>query len=137
MVVKDKIGRRRYIAFEIIAKRRVEKREITRLLNNINSKLELRKREACDNDKSPKVNTPASSQRQATSHNFNYNTVRLIKFDGARGVIYCTHYDKDATIESLTGDQKRIDGAILRLLGVSGTIRGATKKYLDKLDDYT
>lgn len=137
MVVKDKIGRRRYIAFEIITKRRVEKREIVRLLNNINSKLELRKREACDEDKTPKVNTPTSGQRQAKPYNFNYDTVRLIKFDGTRGLIYCKHYNKDVTIESLTGDQKRIDGAILRLLGVSGTIRNATKKYLDKLNDYT
>lgn len=121
MVVKDKIGRRRYIAFEIVTKRRVEKREIVRLLHDVNSKLQSRKH---------------GPQGSVASHNFNHDTVRLIKFDNAIGLIYCMHYDKDGVIELLTDYYKRIDGATLRILGISGTIRKATKKYLDKLNDY-
>jgi RNase P/RNase MRP subunit POP5 len=54
--------------------------------------------------------------------------LRLVKYDGTRGLVECAHVAKDATIAFLNG--LRIGGSGVRTTGTSGTIRKAQKKYL-------
>lgn len=92
MVVKDRVGRRRYVAFVVTPP--VEK---ARLLAALRS-------------------APGTDR------------LRLVEYDGGRGLVQCAHTEKEATIAFLNG--MRIGVARLRTTGTSGTIRKAREKFL-------
>ena len=54
--------------------------------------------------------------------------LRLVEYDGARGLVECAHVAKDATVAFL--NSLRIGGSGVRTTGTSGTIRKARQKYL-------
>ncbi len=62
------------------------------------------------------------------------NRLKLIGFDGRFGIIRCSHLKVEesraamATVYSICGVR-----AAVRVLGASGTIRGATEKYIPRL----
>jgi ribonuclease P/MRP protein subunit POP5 len=55
----------------------------------------------------------------------------LVGFEDPKGLVRCTHRQKDATIDALN-TMHLIAGTAVRVttLGTSGTIRAATRKYL-------
>ncbi len=54
--------------------------------------------------------------------------LRLVEYDGTRGLVRCAHTAKDATIAFLNA--LRIGRSEIRTTGTSGTIRKARAKYL-------
>ena len=54
--------------------------------------------------------------------------LRLVEYDGARGLVGCAHTDKDDAIAFLNG--VAIGQSRVRTTGTSGTIRKARRKYL-------
>ena len=59
----------------------------------------------------------------------------LVDFAGTLGLVRTTHLEKDAAIHALN-DIGAIGGETVRVttVGTSGTIRAATRKYLDRAD---
>lgn len=101
MVVKQKIGRKRYIAFELIAPRAIAKSEVIKLVRSELGKL--------TNDIKPWV----------------------VKYRKNKGLLRCTHTKKEAAIKLLTSIKKINQLELkIRALGTSGTIKRATRKYL-------
>ena len=92
MVVRDKVGRTRYVAFVVTPP--VDK---GRLLAALKS-------------------APVTGR------------LRLVQYDGGRGLVGCGHLEKDATIAFLSA--LHIGDARLRTTGTSGTIRKAREKFL-------
>ncbi|MBI4416505.1 MAG: hypothetical protein HY557_05945 [Euryarchaeota archaeon] len=90
MVVRDREGRQRYIAFV--------------------------------------VTPPVPKARLTTALRDAGDRVRLVEYDGARGLVQCAHTAKDATIALLNG--LPLGDATVRTLGTSGTIRKARAKFL-------
>lgn len=58
--------------------------------------------------------------------------LRLVEYDGARGLVRCPHTAKDRTIAFLTA--LRVGGSRVRTVGTSGTIRKARAKYFAPRD---
>lgn len=58
--------------------------------------------------------------------------LRLVDFEGVAGLARTTHVERDAAIHVLNGIE-RVAGERVRVatVGTSGTIRAATRKYLD------
>ncbi len=100
MAVKDKIGRRRYIAFEITAPRVIQKSEIIKLIRTSFGNL------AAD------INP------------------WIVKYKRNKGLLRCAHTKKEAAIKLLTSikDINGLEIEI-KTLGTSGTIKCATRKY--------
>ena len=90
MVVRDRVGRNRYIAFA--------------------------------------VSPPIPKARLAAALRGSPQALRLVEYDGARGLVRCPHTAKDATIAFLNA--LRIGDARVETTGTSGTIRKAKAKYL-------
>jgi RNase P/RNase MRP subunit POP5 len=119
MVVKSKIGRKRYIIFKIDSNSFIKKRDLiyslkTRYKNESPSKI---------------------SEGVIDISDFN-KTPWLISLDKNYGLIRCHHLDTDKVIRLLQSIQSagNINLPIkITTLGTAGTIRSARKKYLDKL----
>ena len=59
-------------------------------------------------------------------------STRLVHFDGKRGILRCIHTAKDSVIIALNGLHKIGNNVVhVKTLGTSGTIRRASKKFLD------
>jgi len=56
--------------------------------------------------------------------------LRLVDYDGGRGLVGCAHTAKDDAIAFLNG--LAVGGSRLRTTGTSGTIRKARQKYLPR-----
>ena len=54
--------------------------------------------------------------------------LRLIRFDGKKGIIKCNHIEKENTIELL----KSIKNVNIKPIGTSGTIKALQKKHMNK-----
>lgn len=105
MVVKDKLGRRRYIAFEIDSERSIARRDLIATIRSA--------------AKSNKLNT---SMRPW-----------LAKYSKNKGLLRCQHKYKNEAIRFLTAIHHiKAHPVIIRTTGTSGTIRCATRKYLKK-----
>ena len=102
MVVKDRVGRNRYIAFRIEGRRRVTPPEFTEALRGA------------------AASVPAPERP------------RLVLLAGDRGLVRCRHTAKEATIALLRAVTKAGGGPVrVETLGTSGTIRRARRKYLE------
>ncbi len=111
MVVKSKVGRKRYIIFKIDTNSNISKRDIIYALNIL------------------------------TNHNSKQflQLPWIIYLKENFGLIRCHHLDRDKTIVLLqsikwAGIEKK--PLKIQTLGTAGTIRSARKKYLDKLNLY-
>jgi ribonuclease P/MRP protein subunit POP5 len=101
MVVRERTGRVRYVAFRVVAPRPLARGDFLAAL------------------------------RQASADRPDAPRPRLVLFDGRRGLVRCRHTAKDATIALLRGLREVGDQAlVVETLGTSGTIRRARKKYL-------
>jgi RNase P/RNase MRP subunit POP5 len=135
MVVKAKIGRKRYIIFKIDADLDISKRDLIYTFN----KLLHERSNTTASETSFKLRAPPGAKINTTSAN---NTITfkqlpwIIKIINNYGIIRCHHLDKKRTIELLhsikcTGNNKH--PVKIRTLVTTGTIKKARKKYLDKL----
>ncbi|MDI6707921.1 MAG: Rpp14/Pop5 family protein [Candidatus Thermoplasmatota archaeon] len=103
MVVKDKVGRKRYIAFEVIAARKIGKAEIVRLVASAFGKL---------------------------AHEIN---PWVVKYRANKGLLRCKHTKKEEAIKILTSIGCLGSEEIkIKTIGTSGTIKCATRKYLKR-----
>ncbi|MFQ5920004.1 MAG: Rpp14/Pop5 family protein [Thermoplasmata archaeon] len=103
--MKDRVGRNRYIAFQIDGGADLQSGEVNRAL-----------REAFDPH--PKEARPW-----------------LVHLRDGRGVVRVSHLYKDTAISLLRSLKIADDqGVRVRTLGTSGTIRGAVRKYLEPSD---
>jgi len=107
MVVKSKVGRKRYIIFKIYSDSIVSKRDLIYSIHD--------------------------SIKNASK----FLTVPwVISVKNNYGIIQCQHLDKDKTInflQSMESIGKFKNSVKIITLGTTGTIRSARKKYLDKL----
>jgi RNase P/RNase MRP subunit POP5 len=56
--------------------------------------------------------------------------IRLIKFNGKKGIIKCTHTEKENTIKLLNSIKKiSLNEVEVKTIGTSGTIKTLIKKY--------
>jgi ribonuclease P/MRP protein subunit POP5 len=64
------------------------------------------------------------------------NKLKLICFDGCFGILRCNH-DRIQDTRALLATISMVDGtrASVQVIGVSGTIKSATKKYLPRLNE--
>ncbi len=103
MIDRKKI-RKRYIAFEVYSKRDINRREMDYAIQQFSKQL------------------PEEMTMKPILTVFKYN----------RGIVLCSHIDKEKTIEMLRSidvvGRERIEVEV-RTLGTSGTIKGA-KRYL-------
>lgn len=104
MVVKDRVGRSRYVAFEITSQDTIKTGDLISTL----------KRAADKYDDAEKIRP------------------WLIMFQKGKGIIRCSHTSKDECI-NLLHSIKGVGGnrVKIRTLGTSGTVRGARRKYLE------
>jgi len=59
--------------------------------------------------------------------------IRLIKFDGYKGVLKCNHVEKENTIKLLKSINKVSSHKVeLETIGTSGTIKALMKKHMNK-----
>ena len=59
--------------------------------------------------------------------------LRLVKFDGVRGIVKCNHVEKENTIKLLKSIKKISSNKVnIETFGTSGTIKALTKKYMSE-----
>lgn len=104
MVVKDRVGRSRYVAFEVSSKETIRTGDLISTL----------KRAADKYDDAEKIRP------------------WLIMFQKGKGIVRCSHTSKDECI-NLLHSIKGVGGnkVSIKTLGTSGTVRGARRKYLE------
>jgi ribonuclease P/MRP protein subunit POP5 len=61
--------------------------------------------------------------------------IRLLAFEDSKGVVRCSH-DRTGNVRAVLASITEVKGTkvIIHVLGVSGTVMGATKKYLAGVD---
>lgn len=74
------------------------------------------------------VSPPVDRSRLLAALRTAGTVLRLVQYDGARGLVGCAHTAKDDTIAFLNG--LAIGPSRVRTTGTSGTIRKARQKYL-------
>ncbi len=103
-------ARTRYLAFEVISSEPVKREDLIREIFSVSGSL---------------LGDLGSSEC----------AIRLLAFEGQKGVIRCAHERTDSTravlacITSVKGVK-----VIVHVMGVSGSVAGATKKYLAGVD---
>ncbi len=104
MVVKDRVGRSRYVAFEVASESPI----------NTGDLISTFKRTASKYPDAEKIRP------------------WLIMFQKGKGIIRCSHTSKDECINLLHSIQGVGGNKVsIRTLGTSGTVRGARRKYLE------
>lgn len=103
MIVKDKVGRRRYIAFTVENDRRISKEEIKHMI--------------------------FQSLRRKCS-NISLVKPKLIWFEDNKGILRCTHSSKEETINALNSPSS---GIHVRTIKTSGTIKGAKRYFYKRV----
>lgn len=59
--------------------------------------------------------------------------IRLISFNGEKGIIKCNHNEKENTIKLLNSIKKiSLNEIEIKTIGTSGTIKTLIKKYVNK-----
>lgn len=103
MAVKDKIGRRRYIAFRIQCDKEIQENDLIRVV-----------REKCSKENKLEEIKPW-----------------ILRFENNQGLLRCSHLAKERAIEMLMSINE-VNGVKVNIetLGTSGTIRSAVRKYL-------
>ncbi len=74
--------------------------------------------------------------KQQCKNIFNKNCenmgIRLISFNGKKGVVKCSHTEKENTIKLLNSIKKiSLNEIYIRTIGTSGTIKTLIKKYIN------
>lgn len=104
MVVKDRVGRSRYIAFEITSEKELRTGDLI------------------------------TSFKKAADKYDDAEKIRpwLIMFKKGKGIARCSHTARDECI-NLLQSIKSVGGTAVKMktLGTSGTVRGARRKYLE------
>lgn len=101
-MVKDKVGRSRYVVFTVEAARQPSKRDVAAAIQDTLS--------------------PVQAVRIDP---------RIITFDGAWGILRCSHLHKDEAIAALQSIRRMGRQAVrVRTTGTSGTIRRARRKFM-------
>ena len=149
MVVKSKIGRKRYIVIKIESEQMITKRDLVYTINGlVNNRFNI----GPNKDKTSKETNNKSDSNLLEKENKNQNSNHLpsnnlimhkktytpwvIFIKKNYGLIRCQHLDKEKTIELLNSVSwvgKRKTQVKIQTLGTTGTIQSAMKKYLDKL----
>ena len=138
MVVKSKLGRKRYIVIKINSEQNILKRDLIHTLNNLNSTRNLSETDAelknkDDNGKEKYVN----SINNVKTHLIHIPRIPwVISLFNNTGLIRCHHLDKQKTIDLLQSIKwiGTVENKVkIETLGTTGTIRSARKKYLAKL----
>jgi RNase P/RNase MRP subunit POP5 len=108
VVVKDRVGRSRYVAFEVTSEDLVGTGDLIATFKRASDKYE------------------------------NGERIRpwLIMFEKGKGIVRCAHKSKDECI-NLLQSIRGVGGkdVKIRTLGTSGTVRGARRKYLESRED--
>ncbi|WP_455393234.1 Rpp14/Pop5 family protein [[Eubacterium] cellulosolvens] len=138
MVVKSKIGRRRYIVFKIDSASLISKRDLIYTLNKLlhyNANNNLQNETSKENITYHPSKDTASVPQQIAFNQLPW----IIYLVNNYGLIRCHHLDQNKTISLLNSIKwigKKKSPINIRTLGTTGTIRKARKKYLDKLNLY-
>lgn len=104
MVVKDRAGRSRYIAFEVTSEKELRTGDLISTFKKVADKYE-----------------DAEDIRPW-----------LIMYKKAKGIVRCSHTAKDECINLLRSIRSVGGNAVkIRTLGTSGTVKGARRKYLE------
>ena len=156
MVVKSKIGRKRYIVFKIecdsiiakwdfiyTLKKIIRPHTVYDNLNSSNKKTFLNINSGTTHS-SGHIQKSRTDSRPSRSENepgkYQYNQMPwVISIVNNYGLIRCHHLDKDKIIELLLSLKWAGEMKIpvkVQTIGTTGTIRSARKKYLDKLTLY-
>ncbi|MFP4655914.1 MAG: Rpp14/Pop5 family protein [Methanohalobium sp.] len=99
-------NRKRYLAFELISEESVTREELIKEIFSCAGSL---------------IGDLGSSECN----------IRLLSFENSKGIIRCNHNTTEktraslATVTNIGGKQ-----AVIHILGISGTVKGATTKYL-------
>lgn len=108
MVVKDRVGRSRYIAFEVSPSENIRTGDLIATIKKTVDKYD-----------------DAESIRPW-----------IIMFEKGKGIARCSHTAKDECINLLRSIKSIGGNAVqVRTLGTSGTVKGARKKYLEGRGD--
>ncbi|MBU3901817.1 MAG: hypothetical protein KKE04_00410 [Candidatus Thermoplasmatota archaeon] len=106
MVVKDKVGRRRYIAFEIISDKTIPRNDVVKMI------------------------------RKEFVHRYISVKPWLTRYNNNRGLLRCLHTGKDEAIKILTSVKQIGNINVeIKTIGTSGTIKAAMRKYLSSSCD--
>lgn len=154
MAVKDVCGRPRYVAFEIPPGERMDERELSGILYKLTGHLRYgagsgQSREGAAKTGrvgGPKTNHPCESGRSDVKSGRAEEAIRpyparrdhyakLVRFDGRRGLVFFKHYDKEEIVGFIGRINRAAGRERIRILGISGIAKKATKKYLGKLGD--
>ncbi|MCK4445417.1 MAG: hypothetical protein KAW09_12795 [Thermoplasmata archaeon] len=108
MVVKDRVGRSRYIAFEVTSESAINTGDLISTFKRVANKY------------------PDAEKIRPW----------LIMFQKGKGIVRCSHTSKDECI-NLLQSIKGVGGnkVGIRTLGTSGTVRGARRKYLESKEE--
>ena len=132
MVVKDKIGRKRYVVFKIHSDVNITKRDLVHALNNLRrSYNDHGGQKRC---KGQNGQNGYEGKQSMTPKLTRWPWIIIVKNNF--GLIQCHHKDKNRIIDILQSDillDNNNQQLNIKTLGTTGTIRSARKKYLDKL----
>jgi len=104
VVVKDKVGRRRYIAFEIVSDKIIPRNDVVKMV------------------------------RKEFVHRYISVKPWLTRYGNNKGLLRCLHTGKNEAIRILNSVKKigKTDVEI-KTTGTSGTIKAAVRKYLSSI----
>jgi RNase P/RNase MRP subunit POP5 len=141
MVVKSKVGRKRYIVFKIESDTDISRYDLIYTLKKlVKNRPNSNNKDLYDSKKDNNAYSELS-YRAAVDQRLGYfiEIPWVISINNNYGLIRCYHLEKDKTIDllnSITLVGKAKNRVIIKTLGTTGTIRSARKKYLDKLNLY-
>ena len=142
MVVKSKIGRKRYIIFKINANLVISKNDLIYTLNSMLNNAKIVKLKSTESNSMPAAVIHSKNGNNALSKQNSKIMLQppwVINLQNNLGLIRCHHLDKEKTISLLHSIKflgKAKNPATIQTMGTTGTIRSARKKYLDKLNTY-
>jgi RNase P/RNase MRP subunit POP5 len=137
MVVKSKIGRRRYIVFRIEKGTDITWKDLVYTFNRL---LPLQPIDKCEPESNIKNGhlkiSPSNNTKNEGNSAGSYTPFlrhRLKYYDGSYGILLCPHWQKTQAIEAITtikdvGIRKKAVKIVP--IGTSGTLKKARKKYL-------
>ena len=99
-------------------------RYICFIVNSLNNKLKIEKFE---------INNEIQLQcKNLFNKNCESMGIRLISFNGKKGIVKCTHTEKENTIKLLNSIKNiSLNKIDIKTIGTSGTIKALIKKYID------
>jgi ribonuclease P/MRP protein subunit POP5 len=83
-------------------------------------------------DKSEIINEIKEQCKHVFNKDFSAMNLRLIRFDGTKGILKCSHTEKENTIKLLKSIKKISSKKVkIETVGTSGTIKALIKKHMD------